>query len=128
MRLLGGVTMMYSLRTPTPVAVGESVPLYSNCHKHRDGSGLIRLEKGRHLILVSAVVTGVATAIELGVYIDGELIPGTNMSVVPYADTQEWTVNTALEVYAECCDSVSIRVITGDTVTVNSANVIVRKG
>lgn len=126
--MLGGVTMMYTLRTATLVEAGSSIPLDSGCHRHRDGSGIIKLDRGRHLVLVSAVVTGVATAIELGVYMDGELIPGTIMSVVPYGDTQVWTVNTAVEVYADCCDSISVRVITGDTVTVNSANVIVRKG
>lgn len=129
----------YTLTTPTAVAVGSAVP-YNNtvvpgcCYiRHRAGSGIVTIKGSgcckcprRYRATFSGNVTGVAGAIQLGVYLDGELLPETLMSVVPAAATDVLTVNTSTEIPADCdCQRIAVRVITGATVTVNTAALIV---
>lgn len=130
----------YSLTVPTAVAVGATVP-YNNvivngcCNiKHRAGSGIVTVKGGScckpnvYKVNFHANVTGVAGAIQLGIFQDGELLPETLMSVVPAAATDVWSVSAETGVNATCCcESLSVRVITGATVTVNTADIIVQK-
>lgn len=130
----------YTLTTPTAVAVGGSVP-YNNtvikggCNiRHRSGSGQVTVRGGtccnpaRYLVCFHANVTGVAGAIQLALYLDGEQLPESLMSVVPAAATDVWSVDAQTECSIDCCcGTVSARVVTGDAVTVNSAEIIVKK-
>lgn len=130
----------YTLTTPTAVPVGGAVP-YNNtvikgcCNiKHRAGSGQVTIKGGtccnpaRYLVIFHANVTGVAGAIQLALYLDGEILPETLMSVVPAAAADVWSVDAQTEFCTDCCCStVSARVVTGDTVTVNTAEIIVKK-
>ena len=130
----------YVLTTPTGVPVGGSVPYNSTiikgcCNiKHRAGSGQVSVKGGtccnpaRYMVYFHGNVTGVAGAIQLALYLDGEILPETLMSVVPAAATDVWSVSAKTEFCVDCCcGTVSARVITGDTVTVNTANIIVKK-
>lgn len=130
----------FSLITPTAVAVGSAVP-YNNvickgcCNiKHRNGSGIINVKGGscchpnKYTVHFHANVTGVAGAIQLGIFLDGELLPETLMSVVGAAATDVLSVDAVTQLCSTCdCENISVRVITGDTVTVNTANIIVEK-
>lgn len=130
----------YSLTTPTLVPVGGTVP-YNNtickgcCDiRHRAGSGIVKLRGGtccepkRYYVQFHAVVTGVASAMRLGLYLDGELLPETQMAVVSGAAANTYSVDAATEVCLDgCCGSLSARVIEGATLTVNVANIIIHK-
>lgn len=130
----------FSLITPTAVAVNAAVP-YNNtivkgccAVRHRAGSGIITVKGGtccqpaRYRVNFHANVTGVAGAIQLALYQDGEQLPETLMSVVPAAATDVWSVDAETEVNAICdCTNISARVVTGATVTVNTASIVVSK-
>lgn len=130
----------YVLTLPVAVPVGGSVPYTDTICKgccnirHRAGSGLIKLKGGtcckpnRYHVQFHANVTGVAGAIQLGLFLDGELLPETLMSVVPAAATDVLSVDASTEVCLDvCCSTLSARVVTGATVTVNTANIIIHK-
>lgn len=129
----------YSLTTPTLVAVGSSVP-YNNaiipscaCIRHRAGSGIVKVKGGgcchpnKYLIMFHGNVTGVAGSVQLGIYVDGELLPETLMSAFLAAATNVVSVDASTEILAEGDSTITVRVITGDTVTVNTADIIVHK-
>lgn len=128
----------YALNVATPVAVGAAVPYNlvicpGNCNvMHRQGSGIVTVKGGscckpaRYRVNFHANVTGVAGAIQLALYVDGEQLPETLMSVVPAATTGVWSVDAETEVCTMCdCTNISARVVTGATVTVNTADIIV---
>lgn len=136
----GGADMaVYSLVTPTAVAVGAAVPydievIKGCCNiKRRPGAGTVNVKgnccnPNKYKVNFHGNVTGVAGAISLGIYEDGELIRGTEMNVKPVATGDVWSVDAETVVKAECnCDAISVRVITGATVTVNSATLVVEK-
>ena len=130
----------YSLITPTVVTAGGTIP-YNNtivkgcCNvKHRPGSGIIKLKGGTccnpnvYLVHFHANVTDVPGVIQLGLFLDGELLPETLMAVVAAADTNVLSVDAATEVVVDsCCSALSARVILGTDVTINTANIIVHK-
>lgn len=130
----------YTLTTPTAVAVGGTVP-YNNtimrgcCNiRKRSGSGQITVKGGtccnpaRYMVYFRGNVTGVAGAIQLALYLDGEQLPETLMSVVPAAASDVWSVCAKTEFCVDCCcGTVLARVVTGDTVTVQNAAIIVKK-
>lgn len=131
----------YTLTNATAVAVGSAVP-YNNtvvkgcCDiRHRAGSGIVTVKGSgcckcprRYRVSFQGNVTGVAGAVQLGIYLDGELLPETLMSVTLADATDVATVNGIAEILADCCcQSISVRVIEGDTVTVNTANIIVER-
>lgn len=129
----------YTLTTPTAVAVGASVPFNNTviggcCNiKHRAGSGIVTVRGGgccknprRYRATFSANVTGVTGTIQLGLYLDGELLPETLMSVNAASATNVLTVNTATEIIADCdCQKITARNIAGTGLTVNTAALIV---
>lgn len=130
----------FVLTTPTEVAVGAAVPynhtIVPGCCdiRHRSpgvitikGSGCCKCPK-KYDVNFHAVVTGVAGAMQLGIYLDGELLPETFMSVNSGAAANEYSVDAATVIPADCgCQRISVRVITGDDVTVNTAAIIVNK-
>lgn len=130
----------YALTTPTPVAAGGTIPYNTVicpgcCNiRHRAGSGIVKVKGGsccnpaRYHVQFHGVVRGVAGAMQLGLFLDGELLPETLMAVVSGAVANEYSVDAATEVSLDgCCSSLSARVIVGDTVTVVTANIIVHK-
>lgn len=129
----------YSLTTPTLVAEGSAVP-YNNvivpsCAyiRHRPGTGAVKVRGGgcchpnKYEINFHGNVTGVAGTIQLGIFVDGELLPETLMSVVLAAATNVVSVDATTEILAESNSVISVRVIDGDPVTVNTANIVVHK-
>ena len=130
----------YVLNTPTVVAVGSAVP-YNNtvvkgcCNvRHRSGSGIVNVKGGTcqkpnlYDVEFHGNVTGVEGSIQLALYLDGEILPETLMSVVPATATDVLSVGARTQISTDCsCSSISARVVTGATVTVNSASIIVQK-
>lgn len=130
----------YSLINPTLVPVGSAVP-YNNeiygggCNiRHRGGSGIVTVKGGtcckpaRYRVSFHANVTGVAGAVQLQLFVDGEPLPETLMSVVPASAADVWSVDAETEILSECsCTNITARVVTGATVTVNTASIIVQK-
>lgn len=130
----------YALRTPAPVAVGAAIPfdttiVRGGCQiRHRNGSGIVRIRGGNccrpylYHIMFNGTVTGVAAAITLGIYVDGELLPETLMAVVPAAAADVISVSANTEILADCpCENISVRVIGGNPVTVNTASLIIHR-
>lgn len=130
----------YSLTTPT--TFDENVPITFNntiingcCNiRHREGSGIINLRGGscckpaRYLVYFGANVLGTQGLIQLGIFLNGEMLPETVMSVTSSGTTAINTVNAMTEIplYIDG-GSLSVRVITGGDITVNVANIIVKK-
>lgn len=131
----------FTLTTPTAVAVGTAVPynqtvVPGNCDiRHRGGSGIVTIKGNscckcprRFKATFHANIVGVQGAMELGLYLDGELLPETRMSVVGTGTTAVYSVDATTEILADCgCQALSARVITGNAVTVNSAALIVER-
>lgn len=128
----------YTLTTATAVAVGGSIPFNNTvvpgccCIRHRSGSGNIKIKgssrPSRYRVTFSGNVTGVADEIQAAIYLDGDQLPETLMSVVPAAADDVWTINSTTEVQADCsCESISVRIVSGASVTVTSASIIIEK-
>lgn len=130
----------YALTTNTVVTAGGTIPYNTTickgcCNiKHREGSGVVKVKGGTcckpnvYHIQFHGVVTNVTGAIQLGLYLDGELLPETRMAVVAAAPANVLSVDAATEVCIEgCCSAISARVILGTDVSVNAANIIVHK-
>lgn len=106
---------------------------------HRPGSGLVNIKgmtnQNRARFRVSfggniAVPTGVVPgAISVAIAIDGEQIPSTTMTVTPAAVNQFFNVfnSTFIDVPCGCCLSVSIKNISGVSIEVQNANLIVER-
>lgn len=130
----------FILTTPTVVPVNSAIPFDDEIVKgccaihHRPNSSVITLKGGScchpnlYHVDFNALVLGTTDTIQLGVYLDGELLNETLMSVVPASTTGVWSVSTSTEVLAYCdCDNLSVRVVAGTPVTVNRASIIVKK-
>lgn len=130
----------YSLTTATPVAVGSAIPFNNTivpgcCNiRHRAGSGTIKVKGGsccrpnKYYIQFHGNITGVTAAARLGIYLDGELLPETEMNVVLPETTSVLSVDSATEVAVDgCYSTVSVRVIAGTNAVMNTANIIIHK-
>lgn len=130
----------YSLITPTPVAVGAPIPFNNTiikgcCNvKHREGSGNIRVKGGtcchpnRYHIMFHGNITGVNAVATLGIYVDGELLPETQMYVYETDPANILSVDSTTEIEVEgCYSTISVRVIAGTNATMQTANIIVHK-
>lgn len=130
----------YSLTTPTPVAVGASIPYNTEivkscpCIRHRAGSGNIRVKGGtccrpnRYDVQFHANVTGVTGFAELGIFLDGELLPETVMYADFAADTDVISIDSVAEIAVDgCMQNISVRNIAGTGLVVNTANIIVHR-
>ncbi len=130
----------YALLTPTPVAAGESVPYNTTiingcpCIRHRNGSGVVRVKGGtyckpnKYNIQFHGNVTGVTGTFQIGIYLDGELLPESVINGILTTATDVISVNTATEIAVDgCMSSVSVRNIVGTGMTFNTANIIVHR-
>lgn len=73
-------------------------------------------------------ITGVTATAQLGIYVDGELLPETLMSVVEADPANELSVDSTTEIEVEgCYSTVSVRVIAGTNAVMNTANIIIHK-
>ena len=130
----------YSLLTPTPVAVGAPIPFNNTiirgcCNiRHRDGSGNIKVKGGtccrpnRYYIQFHGNITGVTATAQLGIYVDGELLPETLMSVVEADPANVLSIDSATEIEVEgCYSTISVRVIAGTNATMQTANIIIHR-
>lgn len=129
----------FTLTNATAVAVGSAVPynqtvVPGGCDiRHRGGSGIVTIKGNtccknprRYRATFHGNVVGVQGAMVLGMYLDGELLPETRMSVVGTGTTAVYSVDATTEILADCgCQALTVRVITGDAVTVNNAALIV---
>lgn len=130
----------YTLTTVTTVDEGANVPfndtiVNGGCSiRHREGSGIIRLKGGTcckpalYTVYFGANVFGTQGLIQLAIFLDGEQIPESVMSVTASGTTAVNSVSsmTQIPVY-EGSSSISVRVITGGDITFNTANIIVKK-
>lgn len=117
------------------VAVGQNV-LFSKtavkggcAERHRGGSGQVTLTKpGRYLVTFSgnlAVPTGETPGeVSVGIAQAGEIIPGTVMRTTPGAVDQYFNVSaqTYVNVYCNCCETVSVENAGAIPVNVQDAN------
>ena len=106
---------------------------------HRDGSGLVFLCgltnqcRARFKVSFGANVAipegGTAGPISLALAIDGEAVPATTMIVTPAAAEQFFNVFSAIfiDVPRGCCLTVSVQNISGVTIDVQNANLIVER-
>ena len=131
----------FILTTPTEVAVGSAIPyngtIESGCCnvRHKPGSGVVVIKgsgcckrPNKYDVRFHAAVTGPTGAIQLGIYLDGELLPETFMSINSGTATNVYSVDATTIIPADCgCQRVSVRVITGDDLTVNTASLIIKK-
>ena len=120
------------------VAVGQNV-LFSQtavkggcAERHRGGSGQVTLTKpGRYLVTFSgnlAVPTGETPGeVSVGIAQAGEIIPGTAMRATPGAVDQYFNVSaqTYVNVYCNCCETVSVENAGAIPVNVQDANISV---
>lgn len=131
----------FTLNTPTPVAVGNAIPYTDNpvpggCSiRHRKGSGNVKVKGGipcrpvKYIVNFHGTVTGVTGFVELGIFLDGELLPETVMYVVEPTPTNVLSVDSSTEILADCaCQTISVRNIAGTGLTVNTASLIVERG
>lgn len=133
----------YALLTPLTIPNGGMVPYTTtickgNCSiRHRNGSGTVKVKGGsccnpnKYPVRFHANVTGATGDITLGLYLDGELLPETVMSLVSGSADYVQSVDSATEICVDgCWANISARVIVGGTggeLTFNTANMIVNK-
>lgn len=113
----------YTLITPTPVDVNTPIP-YNNvvckggCDiTHRNGSGIINIKGGssskpkKFYVQFHGNITNVTGFSRLGIFLDGELLPETQMYVVAAAATDILSVDCATEICSTCsCSSLSVQI------------------
>lgn len=130
----------YALRIPTPVPVGASVPFDTvlvcgcDCVRHRTGSGNVTVKGGGccksnlYKINFHGNVTGFTGQFQAGIFLDGELLPETVMSIYTGLDTVIQSIDAETEIKVDCCCSnISVRVIEGDDAVFNTASIIVQR-
>lgn len=130
----------FALRTPTAVPVGSSVPFDTvlvcgcNCIRHRAGSGNIRVKGGSccnpyvYKVNFHGNVTGFTGQFRAGIFLDGELLPETEMSIYTGLATVIQSIDAETEIKVDGCNSnISVRVIEGDDATFNTASIIVQR-
>lgn len=129
----------YIRTTSIAVPVGSAVTYTDTVKKgccnirHRAGSGLITVKGGSccnpntYRVTFHGNVRGVQGAMQLGIYLDGELLPETLMSVYGTGTTPVYSVDATTEILVcGCCANISVRVIEG-ALTVDTAAIIVDK-
>lgn len=115
-------------------------PIDGNCSIiHREGSGLIALKgltnqcRARYRVSFGAniaVPTGETVGpISLAMAIEGEAVPTTTMTVTPAAVEEFFNVYSSvfIDIPRGCCNSISVRNISGIPVNVQNANLIVER-
>lgn len=134
--------MIFVNTTPqTLAAAGDAVVFNTNtqarCNpniRHRIGSGIITVRgsgcacnPARYRVSFHGNITGVAGQVQLGIYLNGELLPETVMSVFAAAASNVISVDDETEITADFGDStISVRTLTPG-ITVNTASLIVER-
>lgn len=119
--------------TDTPVQGNSSIV-------HREGSGLVKLrglttcqQRARFRVFFSGNIAlptgGTAGPISLAISVDGEPVATTTMTVTPAAVEEYFNVagSVYLNVPAGCCATIGVRNISGVTINVQNANLIVER-
>ena len=115
-------------------------PVSGNCSiMHRDGSGLIALRgmtqqcRARYKITfggnIALPADGAAGPISLAIALNGEPVNTTLMTVTPTVVGAFFNVFSAIfvDVPAGCCASLSVKNISGVTIEIQNANLIVER-
>ena len=122
--------------TTQVIATGENVlfddTLIKPCNlvTHREGSGIFTFRGGKKFIVgFSANVTGATagTAVDLGITLNGELLPYTLMESTPAVADDFNNVSVFTEIYAPtcCCSTIAIRNVGETAITVENANLVI---
>lgn len=141
----------YSANAVQTVNPGESivftespVPCTRGLVRHRDGTGSFLLSGGpaqcyacgcrrkfsNYLVDFGANIAipegGTVEAISVAITIDGATIPASDMIVTPAAVEEYFIVSRAVkaQIWAGCCESVTIRNTSAQPILVQNANVI----
>lgn len=100
-------------------------PRYSGrcCCERRDRSRDILVAFGAN---ISIPTGGTVGEISVAISVDGVTVPYTNMRVTPAAVEENWNVSrtTSIPIWKGCCQSVSIRNTSDQTITVQEANIV----
>lgn len=112
----------------------------SRCIAHREGSGIVTLRgltncacRARYRVSfggnIAIPADGTVDAISVALAIDGEPLPASTAIITPAAAEQFGNVSldTHVEVPAGCCTTVSVRNTSGQSITVQNANLIVTR-
>lgn len=93
---------------------------------HKPGTGVVELAGGTHCcpvryqVSVHLNVRGVAGAIGIGIFQDGDELITARMNVVPETVGNVWSVDSTTVVSAECrCTKLTVRTITPGVTVVN---------
>ena len=141
----------YSANAVQTVNPGESivftespVPCTKGLVRHRDGTGSFLLNGGpvrcytcgckrsfsNYLVDFGANIAipegGTVEAISVAITIDGATIPSSDMIVTPAAVEEYFNVSRAVnaQIWAGCCETVTIRNTSAQPILVQNANVI----
>ena len=140
----------YSANTIQIVNPGETIvftdspdPCRRGFVRHRDGTGNFLLSgwvpnrccpctrrSAEYLVDFGANISiptgGTVGPISVAIVIDGATVPATNMIVTPAAVDEYFNVSRAanVDVWAGCCETVSIRNTSDQAIQVQNANVI----
>ena len=107
---------------------------------HKEGSGLVKLReltncqcRARFKVFfngnIAIPTTGAVGAISLAITVDGEPVGEGTMTITPTAVNAFGNVSAMvnIDVPAGCCASIGIRNISGQTISVQNANLIVER-
>lgn len=128
----------------TVIFTENPVPCRRGLVLHRDGTGNFLLKgkvnrrccpcqgtpTAKYLVDFGANISiptgGAVGAISLAITIDGATIPASSMEVTPAAVEEAFNVSRAINanIFAGCCESVSVRNTSDQPITVANANII----
>lgn len=143
----------YSAAITQVVNPGESVvfteadvPCTRGLIRHRDGSGSFLLSgamarrgccckpsNATYMVDFGANISipegGTVEAISVALSIDGSTVPGSTMTVTPAAVQEAFNVSRAtnLQIWANCCETVSVRNVSSQPIEVSNANIVITR-
>lgn len=95
------------------------------------GSGSCPCDRSREVLTsfganIAIPTGGTVEAISLAIAVDGVSVPYTNMIVTPAAVEEYWNVcrTTNVQIWRNCCQSVSVRNTSAQPILVQNANII----
>jgi len=99
----------------------------------RRGCPCLRQDTANYLVDFGANIAiptgGTVGAISVAITIDGATIPASTMTVTPAAVEQFFNVSRAINagVFANCCESISVRNTSDQPILVQNANIIISR-
>lgn len=100
------------------------VPQRAGCNcRNQNGSASYLCDLGANISLPEGGTVG---AISLAIAVDGSTIPTSTMTVTPAAVEEFFNVSRAInvDVWRNCCETVSVRNISDQPIQVQNANII----